>query len=370
MKYDVDSLATQMGLHEMEIAARKSLFGFEREDVYNLKKIRDVIYRKVDDIVHRFYENQLAEPDIKLIIGDQETLRRLMHAQRSYILSLLSGEYGTEYVNDRLRIGKVHKRIGVEPKHYMSSMKMLQKLLIETARNEIPEDKLDDVADSLDKLLAFDIALVFETYTLSLTKDLENSKCKVEAYAKDLEKIVEQRTEELAELSLQDPLTELPNRRALAEYSKRQFANASRYKEPLSIVFFDVDRFKALNDQHGHKEGDNLLITIAAILKATVREGDMGCRMGGDEFCVLLNNCPAEAAHGFADRLIGEFKKKVDPSWDTSISIGVFTRHADSMISEDQAFKYADTAMYQAKEIDGCSIHELDSQGFDKASNG
>lgn len=363
MKYDVESLATQMGLHEMEIAARKALFGFEREDVYNLKKIRDVIYRKVDKIVDIFYDNQLNNPDIKLIIGDEETLRRLMHAQRSYILSLLGGEYGVDYVNDRLRIGKVHKRIGVEPKHYMSSMKMLQKLILENAKDDIPQEKFDDVADSLDKLLAFDISLVFETYTLSLTMDLENSRRKVERYAKDLEKIVEQRTEELAELSLKDPLTELPNRRALTEYSKRQFANANRYKEPLSIIFIDVDKFKQLNDVHGHNEGDNLLIMLASLLKANVREGDMGCRLGGDEFCVLLNNCDSEAASVFSERIIAQFGERCDPSWESSISLGIFTRSNDAIITEEQAFKCADTAMYEAKKVDGNSIVHY-SSGF------
>ena len=237
MKFNVDSLAAQMGLNELEISHRKDLFEFGRDDVYNLKKIKEIINQNVDVIVDEFYENQLSNPDIKLIIGDEETLRRLMSAQRSYIVSLVGGEYGISYINHRLRIGQVHKRIGVSPKLYMSSMRLLRKLLVDLITRDGPESKCQLIILSLDKLLAFDTALVFETYTLSLAMDLENSKTKVEEYAKSLEKIVAQRTEELAELSLKDPLTELPNRRALTEFLNRKFASTLRYNECISIIY-------------------------------------------------------------------------------------------------------------------------------------
>lgn len=363
MKHSVDSLANQMGLHELEIAARKELFGLSMEDVYNLKKLREVFSINVDSIVERFYENQLENDDIALIIGDEETLRRLKQAQRYYIMSLTSGEYGTDYVNNRLRIGKVHKRIGVEPKHYMSSIKLMQSLLVEVVERELTNGKQEEVLRSLDRLLAFDIALVFETYTLSLTNEIENSRAKVEAYAHGLEEIIERRTQELAELSLKDPLTDLPNRRALKEFSRRQFANAIRYRECLSIVYLDIDRFKLLNDELGHDIGDKLLIILAGILTECVREGDIACRLGGDEFCIVIPQCDCDGARVFAERLVQAFVRRVDPSWNTSISLGTYTRAGDETSTEEACFRSADEAMYRAKEQRGNFLVQFDSRG-------
>lgn len=361
MPYNVDSLAKQMGLHEIEINSRKSLFGITSKDVSTLTTAKLLIEANVDDIVKRFYQIQLSNSDIALIIGDAETLSRLKQAQHQYIRSLFSGEYGVEYVNNRLRIGKVHKRIGVEPKHYLSSMKQLQDLLVETLKQHLETDLQEAVISALDRLLAFDIALVFETYTLSLTSELENSRAKVEDYARDLEKIIAERTEELAQLSLIDPLTELPNRRAMTEHSKRQFSNSSRYNQPVSIAYIDVDNFKQLNDTQGHAKGDELLILLAKILRDNVREGDLACRLGGDEFAVLIQNCDHDNARLFAERLVQQYNERVPAEWQTSISVGLHTHNPDEPSSEEDCLKKADAAMYQAKQKQGCTIVEFAS---------
>ena len=83
-------------------------------------------------------------PEIALLIGDADTLRRLRSAQRKYVNDLFSGFYNLEYVNNRLRIGLVHKRIGVEPKLYLAAINTLHQLLIEMVQSTIPDKAVCD----------------------------------------------------------------------------------------------------------------------------------------------------------------------------------------------------------------------------------
>ena len=123
------------------------------------------------------------------MIGDMETLQRLRNAQRKYVLDLFAGIYDSEYVNNRLRIGMIHKRIGVEPKLYLSAVKTLKDILFKMLKAEISdEQELSAVLDGLDKLLYFDTTLVFDAYIDSLVKEVKTEKNKTGKYAAELEK--------------------------------------------------------------------------------------------------------------------------------------------------------------------------------------
>jgi len=94
-------------------------------------------------------------------------------------------------------------------------------------------------------------------------------------------------TRKLREQSLTDPLTNLRNRRALELIGKQYWSNAQRRGGVLAVVFFDLDKFKPINDNFGHQEGDRVLCYIADYLRKTFRESDVIARVGGDEFVVL-----------------------------------------------------------------------------------
>ncbi|MCW5211307.1 hypothetical protein VU04_00140 [Desulfobulbus sp. TB] len=116
------------------------------------------------DITRIFYEKQTSFEEIALIIGDADTLKRLITAQKKYIINLFSGKYDLEYVNNRLRIGLVHKRIGVEPKYYLSALKTLKDILTNIISNDISDNEVKKTTcDALDKILCFDTELVFDT---------------------------------------------------------------------------------------------------------------------------------------------------------------------------------------------------------------
>ena len=134
------SLIEQMRITDFEISSRKVLFSITPADEAALKGMQPHIVGRVNDLVDRFYEMQTASPEISLLIGDSDTLKRLRTAQGRYILDLFSGYYDVEYVNNRLRIGLVHKRIGVEPKLYLTAVQTLQGLLIEAIDHAVADE--------------------------------------------------------------------------------------------------------------------------------------------------------------------------------------------------------------------------------------
>ncbi len=109
--------------------------------------------------------------------------------------------------------------------------------------------------------------------------------------------------EKLKLLSSIDQLTQLPNRRKMENELKKEWARAQRYNVKFSLILFDIDRFKKINDTFGHMAGDAVLMDIACLLKGTVRSTDFVCRWGGEEFLILCPNTELKEAKELANRL-------------------------------------------------------------------
>src|SRR5579885_1705391 len=107
---------------------------------------------------------------------------------------------------------------------------------------------------------------------------------------------VQAQSRQLYLLAMQDPLTGLANRTALTESGSRYFSEAAEADAPLSLLIIDLDHFKAINDNHGHTAGDNVLAKIGAMLKQSCGENYLAARVGGEEFILLLNDCGVEEA--------------------------------------------------------------------------
>lgn len=149
-----------------------------------------------------------------------------------------------------------------------------------------------------------------------------------------------------------DPLTELPNRRALDEQLPQAMARSRRLAVPMALLFIDLDGFKAVNDDLGHKAGDSLLREIALRLRVAVRETDSVGRLGGDEFVVVLEGAEAGDAMTVARKLVEVIRQPVVlPEGQTrvSASIGVAPYAADSDTTPEALLQRADAAMYAAK---------------------
>lgn len=107
----------------------------------------------------------------------------------------------------------------------------------------------------------------------------------------------------LRALSFEDPLTGLKNRRYFDERLAGEMARATRHQVPVAVLVVDVNFFKTINDTYGHEAGDEALRWVARFLVATVREHDVVCRVGGDEFMVILPGADAEGAAQLVERV-------------------------------------------------------------------
>jgi two-component system, cell cycle response regulator len=156
----------------------------------------------------------------------------------------------------------------------------------------------------------------------------------------------------LRDSSLKDGLTGLYNRRFLDEFVEKISAQSSREKVNYAVFMVDIDYFKMVNDTHGHDVGDLVIKRLAEILEANIREADLAIRFGGEEFLILLHNPTQEGAIQVAEKLRQTFEKTIfelsDETLQKTMSIGValFPEDANSMW---KAIKYADTALYRAK---------------------
>lgn len=112
------TLLEQMRITEFEISTRKQLLNLTHDDEMLLGSCKEKIENNLKSLIDKFYSEQTSMPEVALLIGDRDTLSKLKITQEKYIRDLFSGYYDMEYVNHRLRIGLVHKRIGVEPKLY------------------------------------------------------------------------------------------------------------------------------------------------------------------------------------------------------------------------------------------------------------
>jgi len=175
---------------------------------------------------------------------------------------------------------------------------------------------------------------------------------------------------ELHRLAGEDELTGLPNRRRFEQDLRRDLALASRHHIPGALLMIDLDRFKAINDNHGHAAGDALLRVVADALSQGLRDTDLRGRLGGDEFVAYLAHTDQPAARRVEEgvrALISTASAALGPGMQTSASIGIATDYtaasdAGSMLAS------ADSAMYRAKRAGGDRLAVCESPDVEEIS--
>jgi two-component system, cell cycle response regulator len=160
---------------------------------------------------------------------------------------------------------------------------------------------------------------------------------------------VQAQSRQLYLLAMQDPLTGLANRTALNESGSKYFTEASEADAHLSMFIIDLDHFKAINDNHGHTAGDNVLAKVGAMLKQSCGADDLAARVGGEEFILLLNDCGVEEAAKRAEKIRKDIEKLKPDGMSVTASIGVTSRPLGKDVGFDDLFKVADRAVYEAK---------------------
>lgn len=160
----------------------------------------------------------------------------------------------------------------------------------------------------------------------------------------------EEAQQQLRTLVVTDALTGLLNRKGWAEQAGQALRYAQRHGYPLSLLMFDLDHFKRINDTHGHETGDAALAFFGGLLKCGLRAGDVNARLGGEEFCVLLVHADTAAAQAFDQRLRAELTKSAPQTIPCVIDFS--TGHALYSGKDETLESFmarADTALYRAK---------------------
>lgn len=173
--------------------------------------------------------------------------------------------------------------------------------------------------------------------------------------------------EQLSYQAFHDSLTGLPNRALFTERVEHALARARRRKNKVAVLFMDFDNFKDVNDSLGHDAGDRLLISIAGILRRTIRPGDTVTRLGGDEFTVLLEEVAnTRGAIQVAERIEEALRAPIiieEHELFVGVSIGI-TTSVSGRESPETLLRHADLAMYKAKGA-GKSRHEVFTPGME-----
>jgi diguanylate cyclase len=151
------------------------------------------------------------------------------------------------------------------------------------------------------------------------------------------------------EAAIADPLTGALNRRGFNDAYLREMARARRNGIPFALALIDLDDFKHLNDTLGHHAGDKVLVRLVEVLRKSMRSSDELCRLGGEEFVLMLHDASLPDAAAAVSRFLGEYSRQRVPGIDTKLtfSAGVVMQGLDE--SFEQVMQRADVAAYAAK---------------------
>ncbi len=264
-----------------------------------------------------------------------------------------------------------------------------------TAYSDYTWDDIVEKLGSSDKLLflrkPFD-AIAVQQMALSLVKKWNLGE-QARNYVNNLEREVQQRTLQLKELLIEleaknaklantnnqlkhtvlhDALTSLPNRSLFHDRLEQAIKLAARNKTQFAVAIMDLNKFKKINDQHGHLTGDHVLKTVANRIQKTLRDSDTIARLGGDEFAFVLPTVAKESPDIVLKKIMSTFKKPIIIGSNTeelnvgaSIGIALYPNHG---INIDTLIGHADTAMYTAKR-NNSDIH-IYSENTNKAATG
>jgi diguanylate cyclase (GGDEF)-like protein len=159
--------------------------------------------------------------------------------------------------------------------------------------------------------------------------------------------------EEIYRLTIVDALTEIHNKRFFLEFLSRSLSCACRYRRPLSMIMFDIDHFKPINDQLGHLGGDFTLRELASVVKKSVRKDDLFARYGGEEFAIVMpeteladGRTVAESIRTRIEAHPFEFAGRVFP---VTISLGLSSTAGEEWVTATEFIRQADENLYQAK---------------------
>ncbi len=229
--------------------------------------------------------------------------------------------------------------------------KIIDRLLKQLQQNEKIETELE--------LIKKDGTKIFTESSISVFRDENGKITGVIGYIKDItekkeaQKKIKEKEKQLLYQANHDALTNLPNRNLLNDRLEQSIQRAKRHNEKFALFFLDLDRFKHINDSLGHETGDLVLKKVSMVIKGILREEDTLARIGGDEFVIITGNTKENKNFAvLAEKIIKSLQQPIIVNYNTlyiSTSIGISIFPNDT-ISGKNLLKFADSAMYKAKE--------------------
>ncbi len=307
------------------------------DDIVVMAVIRDVSERKqaeeaLSESEYRFRGIAATAPDAVIIMDDDGKVS-FWNEAATKLFGYTSGEALGEYMH-----------LLVVPEHLRESYKKGFEVFRVTGEGpyvgalyEIEAIRKDGTAFPVELSLAA-LKIKEKWHSIGIVRDITERK---------------RMEEEIRHLAHHDTLTGLPNRRLFRDIADLELAQARRNRRKLAILFLDLDRFKEINDTLGHDVGDELLKQAAGMFRETVRASDTVARIGGDEFNIILADIARpEDVSDIAQKIIRRFRSPFSISGNelnvtTSIGISVYP---DDSTEIDTLLRYADIAMYHAKE--------------------
>lgn len=284
-----------------------------------------------------------AKP-VVLVIDDSVDVHRLLRNRLSQEeLSFVSAYSGAEglVAAERLQPSLITLDLNMDG---MDGFEVLKQLKAKPLTQQIPVIILSTQASREDKVRAFDLGAV--DY---IAKPFEFTELRVRVRSAIR---VFQLVQMLAQKAKVDGLTGLWNRAFFDGRWSEEFARASRYGQPLSMLLLDADRFKTINDDFGHPAGDSLLQGIARIIQRECRQTDLPCRYGGEEFVVIMPNTGGDEALVLAERVRVAVEAAVwprHPQRRVTVSIGVAGCSGAPTVSAEAWLELVDQNLYRAK---------------------
>lgn len=163
---DSSTYRARLGFDEHELESRRRFFEIGEDDLARLASLRPLAEKHMHDVVEAFYELLLAHGDTRKFFPDEATLARVKALQRNYFLGLFTGRLDLAHVENRLRVGAAHERIGLSPKWYLGAYRRYMHLLLDRLWAELPDrSEVRAAFESAQKLVYFDMSLAIDTYS-------------------------------------------------------------------------------------------------------------------------------------------------------------------------------------------------------------
>jgi len=336
-------LCHRFGFHDLSRRDRLYALGLSAADNKLVVELQDrVILPNVDQIVSRFYDHMLGIAEFAEIVSRGPDLEKLRRTQSDYLLSL-GKEFSTaNYFEERLQVGVVHARVGVQLSMYECAYAILKDKIIEAFPETIRRDadEYSRLVSFLNRITALDMSLAIETYHLSKVQTLEKAL-----------KSLAQLDAELRHKVATDALTGVASHGQCLSALRKAIQLAQRNKTPLCICMADLDHFKRVNDTHGHQVGDDVLCDVAGRMQGAVRNFDTVGRYGGEEFLIIMDNATRATAQEIAERVRFRVGSGPVKTRSVEVPITVSLGLAQLMPADDvdSLIERADQALYKAK---------------------